>query len=268
MKKFKVVTLSCMCADVFDKKIAAGGEALNFAADICENDHISVTVMGAVADDKNGRAILQSIKNKQINKSFIHTEKGETAFNRIYHTEKGDRYFKSDSWHSGVMADYRLSDSDKAEIISADLVHITRHCPNFSEVIECKKRSDFLLAVDFDVSRDYDNWNSVIPYCDFLFISGNEEVKAKAKEFSLEYPERIFTVTLAENGSVAYKNGKEYICKAVPVEKVIDTTGCGDSYEAGFLAEYLKSEDIQKAMENGSKTASVTLSFMGGFKSN
>ncbi len=265
MKKLSVVTLSCMCADVFDNKITAGGEALNFAADICVNAHISVTVIGAIADDEYGKFILDSIEHKPINKEFIHIVKGETAYNRTYLTDKGDRYYKPDSWHGGVMEKYRLSDNDKEKIKSADLVHVTRHCPNFPEVIDCKKSADFLLAVDFDISRDYENWDSVLPYCNFVFISGNEEVKEKAKQLAFKYSDTIFTVTLAENGSIAFKNTEEFICSAVPVKEVIDTTGCGDSYEAGFLSEYLKSADIKKAMENGSRTASVTLSFMGGF---
>ena len=46
---------------------------------------------------------------------------------------------------------------------------------------------------------------------------------------------------------------------------VIDTTGCGDSYHAGFLCSYLRDRDIINAMNEGSRVASKTLSHIGGF---
>ena len=76
----------------------------------------------------------------------------------------------------------------------------------------------------------------------------------------------MFIVTLGESGSTAYSGGKTYHCDAVKVTEVIDTTGCGDSYQAGFIASYLKNRDIKSAMENGSRSAAVTLSFIGGFR--
>ena len=46
---------------------------------------------------------------------------------------------------------------------------------------------------------------------------------------------------------------------------IIDTTGCGDSYHAGFVCSYMLENDIEKAMETGSKIAAETLKHYGGF---
>lgn len=266
MDKKKVVSLSCLCADVFDNAITAGGETLNFAANCCHHTHLDVYVIGAIGNDNYGKEILSSVKNKEINTSHVCILDGQTAYNRTYLTDEGDRYYKEDSWHSGVMLQFRLSDSDKQLIRSADLVQVTTHSPNFAEVIELKKESSFLLATDFDIRRDYENWDQLLPFVDFMFVSGNEEVVQKAEEFSEKYKNILFIVTLAEKGSVAFKDGMRYDCIAVKVDKVTDTTGCGDSYAAGFLAEYLLSEDIEMAMKKGSEQASKTLKFTGGFR--
>lgn len=53
--------------------------------------------------------------------------------------------------------------------------------------------------------------------------------------------------------------------KAVKVDTIIDTTGCGDSYHAGFVCSYILENDIEKAMRVGSEIAAETLMHYGGF---
>lgn len=82
-----ITAMTTMCADIFDStgEIFPGGEALNFAAVACRYPHIKVGIMGAVGDDECGKAVLNSIHGKSIDKSSIHIIKnGITASNRIY----------------------------------------------------------------------------------------------------------------------------------------------------------------------------------------
>ena len=262
-----IIAMTCMCVDVFDDtgEIRPGGEALNFAAIASKYNHISVDLLGAIGDDDYGKAILKSIENKPINKEFIHIISGSaTANHRIYLTEKGDRYFKDDSWNGGIHDTYLLSDSDKNRIASADIIFITFDSPNFDDVLELRKSCRFQLAVDFNVLRDFKKIETIVPYIDFFFISGEKSILLQFQKWSERY-DNIFNITLAENGSVTYYMGKEYRVDAVPVNNVIDTTGCGDSYHAGFLCSYLRDCDIIKAMNEGSRVASKTLSHIGGF---
>lgn len=262
-----IIAMTCMCVDVFDDtgEIRPGGEALNFAAIASKYNHISVDLLGAIGDDDYGKAILKSIENKPINKEFIHIISGSaTANHRIYLTEKGDRYFKDDSWNGGIHDTYLLSDSDKNRIASADIIFITFDSPNFDDVLELRKSCRFQLAVDFNVLRDFKKIETIVPYINFFFISGEKSILLQFQKWSERY-DNIFNITLAENGSVTYYMGKEYRVDAVPVNNVIDTTGCGDSYHAGFLCSYLRDCDIINAMNEGSRVASKTLSHIGGF---
>lgn len=262
-----LLAMTCMCVDVFDasKEIRPGGEALNFAAVASEYDNVEVTLLGAIGDDDYGTVILESIKDKSINKDYIHIISGaDTASHRIYLTENGDRYFKADSWNGGIHDVYRLTAADKERIVSADTVFITYDSPNFHDVLELKKTATFRLAVDFNVVRDFARLENVVPYVDFFFISGEDSILPQFQKWS-EQHDNIFNITLAENGSVTYHKGKKFRVSAVPVSEVIDTTGCGDSYHAAFLCTYLKNGDIVGAMNEGSKVASKTLGHIGGF---
>ena len=95
-------------------------------------------------------------------------------------------------------------------------------------------------------------------------ISGSEELLPKFRKLSDKY-RCLFNISLAERGSVTYFHGQEFRVQAVEVESIIDTTGCGDSYHAGFVCSYMLENDIEKAMETGSKIAAETLKHYGGF---
>lgn len=75
------------------------------------------------------------------------------------------------------------------------------------------------------------------------------------KYISPDYDKTI-VVTDGAKGSYAYHNGTVFHAKATPPTKVVDTTGAGDGYTAGFIAGYLKHDgDIPMAMEIGAKYA-------------
>ena len=72
----------------------------------------------------------------------------------------------------------------------------------------------------------------------------------------LERGVKSVCVTLDQHGCIAYFNDeagklREQVVKRVPVERVVDTTGCGDSFAAGMAFGYLKHRDFVKACQYG-----------------
>ena len=102
------------------------------------------------------------------------------------------------------------------------------------------------------------------PYVDYFMISGEENLLSKFADFSNKYP-GLFNMSLADKGSVTYHNGKKYAVPADEVTEIIDTTGCGDSYHAGFVCSHMINGDIYEAMKVGTQFATETLSHYGGF---
>ena len=263
----RILCMPTLCADIFEHsgEILPGGEALNFACIACRYDHVDVSLMGAIGEDEPGRHIQQVIADRRIDCENVHViPGGATATHRISIDEHGDRYFKPGAWRGGVLNTYRLTQSDFAAMHAADVVFCTWTSPNFREVLEARKQGRFKLAVDFDVERDFAKMEEVFPFIDYFMISGDDHVLPVAKTWSEKYS-GLFNVTLAEQGSVTYLQGQEYRVSSVPVKEVIDTTGCGDSYHAGFVCSYVKDGDILAAMHEGSRVASETLSHVGGF---
>lgn len=263
----RILCMPTLCADIFEHsgEILPGGEALNFACIACQYDHVDVSLLGAIGEDEPGRHIQQVIAQRPIDGKNVHViSGGMTATHRISIDEHGDRYFKPGAWNGGVLNTYRLTESDYAALDAADIVFCTWFSPNFREVLEARKAGTFQLAVDFDIERSFAKMEEVLPWVDFFMISGDDSVLPIAKAWSEKY-NGLFNVTLAARGSVTYHRGAEYRVSAVPVSEVIDTTGCGDSYHAGFVCSYAKDGNILAAMQEGSRTASETLGHVGGF---
>lgn len=72
------------------------------------------------------------------------------------------------------------------------------------------------------------------------------------------------------NGSKGSRviSDKEYKIEAVKNEKVIDSTGCGDTYMAAYISKKLTTKSILKSANFASKVASDKLCFSGPFKGN
>lgn len=69
--------------------------------------------------------------------------------------------------------------------------------------------------------------------------------------------------TLSERGCEYFKDGKNVLVKAVPDVQVVDVTGTGDAFRAGFLHAYVNGDDFKKACAMGNVAASFALEFDG-----
>ena len=85
-------------------------------------------------------------------------------------------------------------------------------------------------------------------------------VSAQAKEQTIV---EIAAVTRGEHGSVVIAGDERVTVAAYPVAKVIDTTGAGDQYAAGFLLGVARGLTLEEAGKLGSLAASEVIAHWG-----
>ena len=73
----------------------------------------------------------------------------------------------------------------------------------------------------------------------------------------------MIVITRSEKGSIAVHNQQIIDCDSVKVDKILDLTGAGDLFAAGFLKEYVDKSEIKKCLSNGSKLASIIIQKIG-----
>jgi sugar/nucleoside kinase (ribokinase family) len=74
---------------------------------------------------------------------------------------------------------------------------------------------------------------------------------------------KIAALTRSEKGSVVLNGGETYAVPAAAVGKVVDTTGAGDLYAAGFLFGYTHGKPLAECARLGGLAAAEIISHVG-----
>lgn len=260
----RFLAATVFCVDFFKTtgEVLVGGNSLNFAVQCSNSGMDNVSLLGAVGNDIYGELVRKYLTRFKFDSSRLYTRNGRTASNKIYNDDNGDRYFLPDSWDDGVYGTFMLSEEDWTYAGEHDVIAMPANNPNFPELLKRKSKQNRLVA-DFLDMRDYNLIERALPKLDLLFISGNNEVIRSLLPLSMN-SNALMVVTLGAAGSTVISSGHTYTTAAVPVNTVVDTTGCGDAYIAAFCVDWYSGGNIKTAMEAGSQAASKVLAYRGG----
>jgi len=75
--------------------------------------------------------------------------------------------------------------------------------------------------------------------------------------------DNLFVMTRSEKGSVIVGQGEQHVQAATPVEQVIDTTGAGDAYCAGFLYGWVHDKSLAECARAGTLCATAVIQQVG-----
>lgn len=95
-------------------------------------------------------------------------------------------------------------------------------------------------------------------------LTGEKDVK-KAAMLLADMGVSEVVITLGSKGSVIFSEGVFYTVPAYPPGAVVDATGCGDTYMAGYLAKRVQQAPIQEAGEFGAAMATFKIQSSGPF---
>lgn len=128
------------------------------------------------------------------------------------------------------------------------------------------KKVSLTLSDPFCVDRHRDAFLDLVKnHVDILFANEAEIMSLyKTDDLSKISPEcEIAAITRSAKGSVIISEGKTVKIKAEPVKKVVDTTGAGDLYAAGFLHGYTQGKPLNECGRIASIAAAEIISQIG-----
>lgn len=247
-----------------------GGITLNFAVNAKRLFPASdqVGVVTALGTDPEARLVRRALDAFALD-SCISTIEGATSIQFIDRQASGEKIFVH--YEEGVLGEYRLGAREREVIAASDVLMAVVYSQVegfFHSVMESP--SPGLRAVDFgDLAEVTGGVGIVERYLDRFHVGFFGLTPADAGviddlERLARRRDRLLVVTLGADGSLAL--GRERTtCAAVPVQRVVDTTGAGDAFAAGFLREYCESPGISKSLAAGAREAAVVIQRVGAF---
>jgi sugar/nucleoside kinase (ribokinase family) len=129
----------------------------------------------------------------------------------------------------------------------------------------------FTLSDAFVIARHGDDFRELLAEgaIDILFanehelaaLAGTEDFEAGLAQLAVQVP--VLVVTRSANGAVALAGGERAEVPAEPIDEVVDTTGAGDLFAAGFLFGHARGESLERCLRLGAICAAEIISHYG-----
>jgi fructokinase len=260
------------------EKIEAGGSVANTMAGIAYLGG-NPSFIGKVNSDEFGKIYKKSLE--KINVSFLYSEKEEnlsTGASLIFITPDSERTMCT---YLGISSLLSKEDINEDNIKDYEIILLEGYLWDkgiseemFKHVIQLAKKNNVKIAMSlsdiFCVTRHREDFFKLLKN-DLNILVGNEneinELMQKKNLLDsmneLKNINKLIIITRSENGSVAVLNNQITNCESIKVEKVLDLTGAGDLFVAGFLKEYLDKSNIKKCLQTGSNLAAKIIQKVG-----
>ena len=260
------------------EKVVAGGSVANTMAGIAHLKGNS-SFIGKINSDNFGEMYRKSLQDINVNFSYLEKDENlSTGASIILITPDSERTMCT---YLGISSHLSADDINENNIIDQELIFLEGYLWDkgisekmFKHTISIAKKKKVKIAMSlsdiFCVTRHKEDFYNLLKNdLDILIGNENEINKLTNKKNLLDSVNqlkelnKLIVITRSENGSMAIKNNEIINCNSTKVHKVLDLTGAGDLFAAGFLKEYLDKSDIKKCLETGSILASKIVQKIG-----
>ena len=260
------------------EKTLAGGSVANSMAGISYLNG-DASFIGKINSDEFGKLYKKSLED--IDVKFIYNPKKElmpTGTCIILITPDSERTMCT---CLGISSQLAANDLNEKNIVDKELIFLEGYLWDkglsekmFKQAINFAKKNKVKIAMTlsdiFCVTRHkVDFYNLLKNDLDVLIgneneineLTGNKNLSNSINQLILL--NKLIIVTRSEKGSLAIDNNIIIDCDSIQVNKVIDVTGAGDLFAAGFLKEYIEKSEIKKCLTTGSLMASKIIQKIG-----
>ncbi|KAG5447865.1 Adenosine kinase [Clonorchis sinensis] len=270
---------------------AAGGATLNTMRMIqwILKDPHRCTYIGCIAADEAGDRLRKECENVKLCTRFEVTKSGASTGKcavlvygkyRSLVTHLGaakeltiDHIFKRETWQSIENAYAYYLAGFAAQTCFEGVLEVAKHARSHGKLFA------FNLSAPVMLHYYKEKIDAILPYVDILFGNGDEALAyaethglsgqslenivlqlASITPATSENPrKRIVSITRGQHpilvGTAGAAEVMQFPVQSIPSENIVDTNGAGDAFVAGFLAEYLHSSSIEKAISEGNKAS-------------
>ena len=139
--------------------------------------------------------------------------------------------------------DKAINNSSKVAMTLSDLFCVERHKPHFLDLV--KNKIDITFANEQEITSliNAKKFEEVIAFCQQLG--------------------KMVVITRGAKGSIAINNNEVVECDCKKNLKILDLTGAGDLFAAGYLHGYINNLTVQESLEKGTEMSSKIIQQIG-----
>ncbi len=228
----------------------SGGSVANTVAGFANLGGVAAYI-GKVRDDRFGDIFNHDMQSLGVDIRLPQaTDGAATARSHVLITEDGQRTMRT---YLGACLELALADITEATVGRPKLILLEGYVWDIAEGPALAKKAAQIarqngtavalsLSDSFCVDRHRESFADYVRNDADIIVANEDEVNALLGTADMDGTlaaladyDNLFAITRSERGSVIVHGEKQIVQTATPVDKVVDTTGAGDAYSAGFL---------------------------------
>lgn len=255
--------------------LTLGSSSAIFASNLSALGTI-VGFIGKVGDDVFAKLILDSLQSKNVDTSHILQSTSIPTGATIVLNYDQDR---ANITFPGAMNDLHIEDIDFAFLSTGRHMHFSS-CfmqPGIKNDITVlfRKAKELGLTTSLDPQWDpQEKWDlpleNLLPWVD-VFLPNVQEFKFLTRADTIEEGIKkikqfanCIIIKNGSNGSIGWDGENIIYQPAFRNDKVVDCIGAGDSFNAGFIMDYINNKPFKKCLETGSLIGAINTTRAGG----
>jgi fructokinase len=256
------------------EETVSGGSVANSIVGLSQLGN-KVGFIGKVNDDELGQKYEQGLKKENV--QYFYNKKKEnlsTGTCLILITPDSERTMCT---FLGVAGKINKTDIDTQAIKNSEITFLEGYLWDegepkeaFNEAINCSNKTAMSLSDKFCVDRHKKHFLELVTNkLDIVFANEQEIfelIDAKNFDDVISFGKNLnkaLVITRSNKGSVAICQGEVTECKSQADLKIVDLTGAGDLFAAGFIHGYINNLSVKESLSKGTEMASRIIQQIG-----
>lgn len=258
-----------------DMNVTLGSSSAIFASNIASLG-VNTSFCGAVGDDSFGKFILDELKRKNVDTTYVTTSREyKTGATIVLNYEQN----RANVTYCGAMESVSKKDVPVEALSQFNHLHISSYFlqkglqPDIPYLFKIAKEKG--LTTSLDIQWDPDNqwsfpYEVCLPYVD-VFLPNESELLLLSRKKTLpealekvgEHAQKII-VKCGTEGALCYEKGTVTASQPFLHEHFVDAIGAGDSFNAGFISKYLNGCHLEECLQFANLAGAVNTTASGG----
>jgi sugar/nucleoside kinase (ribokinase family) len=235
----------------------------------------SVGFSSSIGSDSLGPICIERLAEANVDLSRVKKFDGKITGLTVILPQGKERYILT---YPGTMADYSLADLDLKYVFDAKHLHVASYFlqraiqPSLEQIFREAKAAGLTTSLDTNDDPD-DRWTPEIqklfPHLDLLMPNEHEARRMagvddidKAIEI-LSKKVKTLVLKRGSKGALVVSGDKRFTALPLAVE-VVDAVGAGDSFNAGFLHQFVRKASLEDCLAFGNVIAALSTTRGGG----